>query len=51
MYKQKEKVLLDYKLKSSVNSFDRLKPLVNALSKKRRDTLLKLADKKGTNVI
>jgi hypothetical protein len=50
-YKQKRKVLLDHKLKSLVGSFDRLKHLVNALGKGRRNTLLKLANKKGTDVI
>jgi hypothetical protein len=50
MYKQKEKVLPDYKLKSPVSSFNRLKPFVDTPSKEKRNTLLKLTDKERTNV-
>jgi hypothetical protein len=42
--------LSDYKSESLVGSFNRLEPLVNALSKGRRDTLLNLTDKKRTDV-
>jgi hypothetical protein len=50
-YKQKGKALPDHELESPVSSPNRLKPLVDALGKGRRDTLLDLADKKRTNVI
>jgi hypothetical protein len=50
MYKQERKALLDYKSESLISSFNRLKPLVNAFSKERHDTLLELANKKGTDV-
>jgi hypothetical protein len=51
MYKQKGKVLPDYKSESSVSSPDRLKLFVDAPGKRRRNTLLELADEEETNVI
>jgi hypothetical protein len=35
MYKQKRKILLDYKSKSLISSFNRLKHFVNTFSKKK----------------
>jgi hypothetical protein len=49
-YGQERKVLLNHKSESPVSSSDRLKHLVNASGKGRRDTLLKLTDEEGTNV-
>jgi hypothetical protein len=51
MYKQNEKTLPDYKSKSPVSFFNRLKPFVDVPSKKNNNTLLKLTNKKKTNVI
>jgi hypothetical protein len=50
-HKQKRKVLSGYKSESPISSFNKLKYFVNILSKKRHNTLLKLANKKGTNII
>jgi hypothetical protein len=50
MYKQEKKTLPDYKSKSLVSSFNRLKSFVNTLNKKRHNTLLKLTDKEKINV-
>jgi hypothetical protein len=50
MYGQEGKVLLDHKSESPVGSSNRLKPLVNAPGKGRRDTLLDLADEEETDV-
>jgi hypothetical protein len=43
--------LPDYKSESPVGFPDRLEPFVNAFGKGRHNTLLKLADKEGTDVI
>jgi hypothetical protein len=51
IYKQKGKVLPDYKSKSPVSFLNRLKPFVNAPDKRKHNTLLKLANKEETNVI
>jgi hypothetical protein len=50
-YKQKGKILSDNKLESLISSLNRLKHFVNTPSKERHNTLLKLADKKRTDVI
>jgi hypothetical protein len=42
--------LLDHESESPVGSPNKLKPFVDASGKGRHDTLLKLADKEGTDV-
>jgi hypothetical protein len=49
-YKQK-KILSDYKSESPISSSNKLKHLVNAFGKKRHNTLLKVINKKETNII
>jgi hypothetical protein len=50
LYTRQGEVLPEHKSEGPVGSLDRLEHLVDAPGKGRQDTLLELADEKGTDV-